>query len=315
MYSLRRSGFIALAILCFFFLLPLVTAHQPRLTMGLGIHSENDSLLVENPQVSQAFYGELKGSPDFYRIILDNKTRIYVGITAPFTPDAKTDFTVELYDHKDTAITQVFLLDGTKFQWNPFYEQFGGDYYLQGPAATENLTNVTYYIKVSSPSNQGKYALVIGEEESFPPGETVNAYMLLPVIKQQFFGKPVVFSFLELLGIIMAMGGFFAGSVMVLTSNKVRMKSAANAYGRLEYMIWVGVLLIASVLVYAFISNPFNLLGMLKIGTFILLIILLLHANRRVPKLEATVPATLKLSMALSFVSWLLFLFLSAALI
>jgi hypothetical protein len=296
-------------------MLPLVSAHQPRLTMGMDIHDENSSLLVENPQISQAFYGELKGSPDFYRIVLDNKTRIYVAITAPFTSDAKTDLMVELYDHKDTAITQVFLLDGTKSQWKPFYEQFGGDYYLQGPAATENLTNVTYYIKVSSPSSQGKYALVIGEEESFPPAETVNAYLLLPVIKQQFFGKPVVFSFLEFLGIIMAMGGFFAGSVMVLTSSKVRMKSAANAYGRLEYMIWVGVLLIAAILIYAFISNPFNLLGMLRIGTVILLIILLLHANRRVPRLEATVPASLKVSMVLSFLLWLLFLFLSAALI
>jgi hypothetical protein len=222
---------------------------------------------------------------------------------------------MELYDHKDKSITQVFLLDGTKSQWKSFYEPFGGDYYLQGPEARENLTNVTYYIKVSSPSNQGKYSLAIGEEESFPPAETLNAFFLLPIIKQQFFGEPVVFSFLEFLGIILAMGSFFAGSAIILTSNKLRMKSMANAYGRLEYMIWCGMLLIAAVLIYAFIANPFNLLGMLRIGVFILLIILLMHANRRVPRLEATVPATLKLSMGLSYIFWLFFLFLSAALI
>jgi len=309
-----RLSILALA-LAFMLFLPLVSAHQPRLTMDLDIQSENSSLLAENPQVSQAFYGELSGSPDYYRIVLDNPAQIYFGIAVPDIPGQQTDFLVELYDHKDTAITQVFLLDGTRFQWKPFYEEFGGDWYLQGPAATENLTNVTYYIKVSSPSNQGKYSLVIGQEESFTLGEVINAYLLLPVIKQQFFEKPITFWFIEFLGMILAMGSFFAGSALVLTGNKVRMKSAAYAYGKLEYMIWAGMLLIAAALIYAFIYNPFNILGTLRIGTFLLLIILLAHANRRVPRLEATVPGTLKLSMALSILFWLLFLLLNAALI
>jgi hypothetical protein len=309
-----RLSLVALA-LAFMLFLPLVSAHQPRLTMDLAIHDENSSLLVKDPQVSQAFYGELDGQPDYYRIVLGRPAQIYFGITAPDMPGQQTDFSVELYDHKDTAITQVFLLDGAAFQWKQFYEPFGGDWYLQGPAATENLTNVTYYVKVSSPSNQGRYALAIGDEEAFPLGEVINAYLLLPVIKQQFFEKPVAFWFVEFFGIILAMGSFLAGSGLILTANKVRMKSAAYAYGKLEYMIWPGMLLLAASLIYAFIYNPFNILGTLRIGTFLLLIILLSHANRRVPNLEATTPWTLKLSMALSILLWLLFLLLSAALI
>ena len=301
--------------LAFMLFLPAVSAHQPRLVMDLAINNENSSLLVEDPQVSQSFYGELTGQPDYYRIVLDRPSRIYFGITAPDNPGQQTDFTVELYDHKDTAVTQVFLLEGAGFQWTPFYEQFGGDWYLQGPAATENLTNVTYYVKVSSPSNQGRYALVIGDEESFPLGEVINAYLLLPIIKQQFFGRTIAFWFVEFLGMILAMGSFFAGSALVLTSNKVRMRTAAYAYGKLEYMIWPGMLLILATMIYAFIYNPFNILGTLRIGIFLLLIILLAHASRRVPKLEATTPWTLKLSMGLSILLWLLFLLLSAALI
>lgn len=296
-------------------MLPMASAYQPRLTMDLAIHDENSSLLVEDPQVSQAFYGELTGSPDYYRITLDKPARIYFGITVPDTPGQQTDFSVELYDHKDTAITQVFLLDGTGFQWTPFYEPFGGEWYLQGPAATENLTNVTYYIKVSSPSNQGRYALVIGDEESFPLGEVINAYLLLPIIKQQFFGKPVAFWFVEFFGIILAMGSFLAGAALVLTSNRVRLKSASYAYGKLEYMIWPGMLLLAGALIYAFIYNPFNILGTLRIGAFMLLIILLAHASRRASRLENNVPTALRLSMWLSILLWLLFLLVTAALI
>ncbi|MCJ7816850.1 MAG: hypothetical protein MUP55_03245, partial [Candidatus Aenigmarchaeota archaeon] len=232
--SLRNPGILAVALLAFLFLFSVpVSAHQPRLVMGWDIHDENSSLLVEQPEVSQAFYGELNGRPDYYKIILDKPARIYFAITVPYAPESRTDLTVELYDHKDTAITQVFLLEGAKFQWKPFYEEFGGDWYLQGPEARENLTNVTYYIKVSSPSNQGKYSLAIGEEESFPPGETLNAYLLLPIIKQQFFGKPVLWMFLYLLGIVLAFGSFMSACIILLTSGKLRLKSAVNFFRKL----------------------------------------------------------------------------------
>ena len=310
----RRFSLFALA-LAFLLILPIASAHQPRLTMGLDIHSENTSLLVENPQVSQAFYGELNGRPDYYKIILDKPARIYFGITAPAIPEQVTDFTVELYDHKDTAITQVFLLDGTKSQWKPFYEEFGGDWYLQGPEARENLTNVTYYIKVSSPSNQGKYALAIGEEESFPPGETLNTYLLLPIIKQQFFGKSIGFSLFHFLGIVLAMGPFFAASVIIITARRQRIKSAVDFYGKLRYLIWFGILLTAATTLLLSIQNPFNLVGMLRLGIFATIILLFLHANSRVRRIEEKVPATLKLSMLLSILFWMLFLFFTVVLI
>jgi len=306
-----RKLLVAIPILL---MLPLVSAHQPRLVMGLDMHSENTSLFVENPEISQAFYGELNGRPDYYRIVLDKPARIYFGITAPFTADAKTDFTVELYDHKDKSLTQVFLLDGAKSQWKPFYEPFGGDWYLQGPEARENLTNVTYYIKVSGPSNQGKYALAIGEEESFPLGETVNAYLLLPIIKQQFFGKPVLWNFFYMLGIILAFGSFMSACIILLTSGKLRLKSGVNFFRKLSYPSAFGFLLAAAGIFIMLIQSPFNLLGMLRTGIFLVLVLLFVHAASRVNRIEERVPATLKISMYLSILLWLVFVFITAAL-
>jgi hypothetical protein len=309
------SGRILLVPLAFLLFLPLVSAHQPRLVMGWDIHEESTSLLVENPQVSQAFYGELTGKPDYYKIILDKPSRIYFAITVPYAPESRTDLTVELYDHKDTAITQVFLLDGTKFQWKPLYEPFGGDWYLQGPESRENLTNVTYYIKVSSPSNQGKYSLAIGEEESFPPGETLNAYLLLPIIKQQFFGKPILWIFLYLLGIVLAFGSFMSACIILLTSGKLRMKSAVNFFRKLSYPAAFGFLLVAAGIFVSLIQSPFNLLGMLRAGIFLVLVLLFVHAASRVNRIEDRIPLTLKMSMYLSVFLWLVFLFLTASLI
>ena len=48
-----------------------------------------------------------------------------------------------------------------------------------------------YRIKVYSPSNLGKYSLVTGYLESFPFTEILNALILVPKLKLNFFNKPL----------------------------------------------------------------------------------------------------------------------------
>ena len=314
MARIPRGAALSFLVL-FLLIIPLASAHQPRLVMGWDIHNENTSLLVPEPDISKAYYGELAGQPDYYKLVLQNTTLVYIGITAPYIPGSRTDFSVLVYDYKDMSITHTITLDGTRFQWKPFYEEFGGDWYLQGPEARENLTAGTYYIKVSSPSNTGKYALAIGEEEAFPPNEIINTYLLLPVLKQQFFGKHVLFLSLEFLGIILAMGSFLAASLIVLTAERIRLKSAIHYYGKIRYLTWLGFLLTAASLLLVFIQSPFLILGMLRLGIFIILLLLFLYSNRKVGKTENNVPAGLKASMYLSIILWLAFLFLAIALI
>lgn len=80
-------------------------------------------------------------------------------------------------------------LDGRKFHWTGFYEEFAGDQYRQGPEFDRQVPAGTYNIMVSNKDNQGKYSLAIGKIESFPLGESLKTLYRLPGLKIHFFDK------------------------------------------------------------------------------------------------------------------------------
>ena len=178
------------------FLPGIVFAHQPRIV-------SNDFTVISNPEISQAFYGELKGVPAEFQIKSDSEFSLYVGILVPDIPNIKKDISVEIYKIDGEKKEMLAMLDGTKFDWFAFYEEFGGDNYFWGPEykAEESLTAIglmgkivpagDYRIKVYSPSNLGKYSLVTGYLESFPFTEILNALILVPKLKLNFFNKPL----------------------------------------------------------------------------------------------------------------------------
>lgn len=182
--------------ICVLFLLAgsVVFAHQPRLV-------ESNFTLVENPEVSQAFYGELKDEPDTYEIHTETQIRLYVGILVPDIENIGKDVSVEI--SKDNEF--YYLLDGVNFEWQPYYEEFAGDNYFKGPEFLSDGEPGIYILKVFSPDNQGKYVLVVGEKEEFPLNEMLNTLVILPRLKK-FFDKsawqaltaPIVFRFLVL---------------------------------------------------------------------------------------------------------------------
>ncbi len=94
----------------------LVSAHQPRLVTQAMTG-------VKNPEISQAFYGELKGNPAFFQIQSRTDFKLYVGILVPDLPNAKKDLSVQIILPNSTSI----LLNGTSFNWKPFYEEFAND--------------------------------------------------------------------------------------------------------------------------------------------------------------------------------------------
>jgi hypothetical protein len=308
-----RGALFLLAALAILLCMPAASSHQPRLSIGLDIHDENSSLLVPYPEISKAYYGELTGKPDYYTIVLERPSRIYIGITAPATPGSRTDFSVEAYDYKDRSVTRVILLDGARFQWTPFYEPFGGDWYLRGPEARENLTNTTYFIKVSGPSNQGKYSLTIGEEEAFSPLETLNSLVLLPAIKERFFGKPVIFPFFHYLGISMALGAAFSAAALVITGRRAGPR-IPGAYRKVRYVLWLGLLITTGCLIAAFIMNPLSFLGNARAALFILILLLSWRIDARIRAMEDNKPSGwLKFLAVLSILFWLAFLLLAVA--
>jgi hypothetical protein len=210
-------------IFAFFILLKpaLASAHQPRLV-------ESNIVEVKNPEVSQAFYGELKGTPTEFRIQSDIDFRLYVGILVPDTSNIRKDISAEIFRSGQSGEQSIALLDGAKFAWIPFYEEFGMDNYFWGPEFKANNSqrgvdikgrNVqagTYIIKVFSPGNQGKYSLAIGDIEVFPPREILNTILIMPQLKAHFFGysffhilaSPYIWGYILLLYIMAFLSGF-----------------------------------------------------------------------------------------------------------
>jgi hypothetical protein len=171
------------------------SAHQPRIVYQQQIPQTNP-ILIKNPEISQAFYAELKGQPEYYKIISEQEINLYVQILSPKITDAKKDFSVEVIN--DTNVIE--LLNGPDSIWTEFYEPFVGDSYWRGAQFSQQVPEGEYLIKVYNQDNIGKYVLVVGQAESFPLNETIKLFVSLPQLKQ-YFGKSGYTAFFNLVGL------------------------------------------------------------------------------------------------------------------
>ncbi len=170
-------------------------AHLPRL-----VESDSDFVVISDPEISQAFYGELQGMPVEYQITSDREFRLYVGILVPDIPQVRKDISVEIHKMEIGAHETVALLDGITFEWTPYYEKFAKDHYFWGPEykADDSQKEIKlkgrtvpagdYRIGVFSPTNQGKYCLVIGDVEDFSLKNSLDV-LVIPQIKLHFFNE------------------------------------------------------------------------------------------------------------------------------
>ncbi len=172
-------------------------AHQPRLV------GHQKLIEVKNPDISQAFYANLNGSPQVYKIVTDKPLRLYVNLLVPALPNIDKDVSAQVFRDSEAPENSMKRLDGPSYEWTRFYEPFGGDTYLKGPEYEEQVPAGTYLIKVSSPDNQGKYAVAIGKKEKFPPGEILRTIVVLPKLKKTFFEKSPLTAYFNLSGVFM----------------------------------------------------------------------------------------------------------------
>jgi hypothetical protein len=193
--KMKRTIFIAVVL---FFVVTLAYAHQPRISFG-SRHPLEDPQVVDKPEISKAYYGELTGEADYYKIDSPVPFTLYLNILTPDEPNARADMTVEVI----TGGQSIFMLIGRIHPWSKFYEEFARDNYLKGPELEENVTPGTYYIKVYNNDNRGKYSLAVGKIESFPLAETIKTAFTLPEIKVHFFNKPAYSAFTNLIGLFL----------------------------------------------------------------------------------------------------------------
>jgi len=279
-------GLKSLIILLILFLsICAVSAHQPRLEVGVN-SSMNNPIVVQNPEISQAFYGDLNGQPDYYKITSDKPFKLYVNLLVPQSPGISGDFvSAQITDSSGKAIA---LLDGTKSNWTPMFEEFGGDYYLQGPEFTQNVSAGTYYIRVFNTNDAGKYSLVIGNIESFPPDESLKALVLIPLLKEQIFGKPVTALFFEFLGIILALGSIMVLFTMIIMSRKSEeiTQLTIKVNKTIKPLLWIGIIITAVVWIYVMSKDLLNIVGLVNSLVLVIAIILSWYVGSKISKME-----------------------------
>ncbi|MCZ2845449.1 MAG: hypothetical protein O2U61_02970, partial [Candidatus Bathyarchaeota archaeon] len=156
----------------------LVSAHQPNVV------GEELKITVTDPEISKAYYGELTGQPVHYVFTANSDFDFYVNILVPDIESSTEDYTVTINRDEEVVAT----LDPKSISWSQFDEPFGGDKYLMGPEYQATGQAGKYDIVVTSPDNEGKYVLAIGETESFSPGEITRTTGELVGVKK-FFEK------------------------------------------------------------------------------------------------------------------------------
>ncbi len=196
----HSTGLKIFGVACALVAMPFVaSAHQPRITVA-------NTTSVVSPEISKAYYAQLDGEPQIYRIDSEKVFKLYVGLLVPNRVGQETGITAEIYKEGNEA-QPLATLQGAGYNWTVFDEPFGHDSYLQGPEYRAEPPAGSYYIKVFGTTNREKYSLAIGEEEKFDIKETVNAIRLIPEIKKNFFNEsPISF----------VLSPFGAGYILVL---------------------------------------------------------------------------------------------------
>lgn len=175
-------------------------AHQPRIVRV-------SKVIITQPEISQAFYGELKGFPEEFIIESERDFKLYVGLLLPDLSKIKKDISAEIYHVRDGENEIIAFLDGKNYRWTAFFEKYGKDNYLWGPEfkASDSIkgkelkgktvSSGKYLIKVFNDSNEGKYVLVIGFLEKFPIKEILRTIFIYPHLKATFFNDSLFMMF------------------------------------------------------------------------------------------------------------------------
>lgn len=181
-----------------------VFAHQPRI-----IYLAGGDIQISNPEISQAFYDDLKGSPRDYFITSDKDFDLYINLLIPASSNPGGRYSAKVFllqesltEPGQVSEQQIALLDGENFDWQEFYEPFGRDYYYKGPELDQRASAGKYKIEVFANGAKGKYVLAVGKTEAYDVKSILNIYWQIPFLKITFFKTSVLQFFLTPFGIV-----------------------------------------------------------------------------------------------------------------
>lgn len=204
----------------------LASAHQPRIVDG------EYPVVVENPEVSKAYYGKLTGEPAVYKISSGEPFELYVNVLVPDLAHQKKDVSAAIIKDGEEE-TPLAVLEGINFSWEKFFEEYGHDTYWKGPEYKNIVPPGSYEIRVWSSNNDSKYSLAVGSIELFDAKESMNALNLIPKLKKDFFEEsPVTFIFSPIGAgylVLALLLGFLLGLLLRVFSKKIALYVPKNA--------------------------------------------------------------------------------------
>ena len=180
---------VLVASLLFFMSMQSVDAYVPNL---ITQETLSDITIIDDPVLSQAFYGSLQSFPHTYEIRSSVPFHLSTKILIPDIEASKNNISgivIKLPEGRG-RVTEVASLEAKNAKWESMYDPVGGDSYREGPSFEGELSAGSYRIEVHTPDNAEKYVLVVGTREDMSIGYFETLKRLLKV--KEFFGKSPV---------------------------------------------------------------------------------------------------------------------------
>jgi hypothetical protein len=221
----RNTNNLKIVMVIFFLILviwPLdVLAHQPRLV-------EMEKIIITEPEVSKAYYGNLSGKPHIYTISTNSPIDLYVNILVPFIEGPEKNVTVKIFKGEQP----IGILSPKKEDWKEFFEPFGQSTYWKGPEFKVRSDGEKYKIHVQSTEKNIRYVLATGEVEAFDGPESLRAILLIPKLKKEFFEEsprsfifsPLGWGYILLLQFLVLLVGFILLKILNISRSKFQKK-------------------------------------------------------------------------------------------
>jgi hypothetical protein len=267
----RKTNNLIIVIVILFLILvswPLkVLAHQPRLV-------EMEKINVTEPEISKAYYGILSGKPHIYTISTSSPIDLYVNILVPFIEGPEKNVIVKIFKGEQL----MGILSPKKGDWKEFFEPFGHSMYWKGPEFKVRADAGKYKIHVQGTENSIRYVLATGEIEAFDGPESLNAILLIPKLKKDFFEEsplsfilsPLGWGYVLLLQLLVILTGFVISKILNISRINFQTK---NFQSSAKNIIICGVFFWMTILFFAIQTSWHPLLIMMSgLALFITLI-------------------------------------------
>ncbi len=185
-FSLIQKVSVHVFYLTLFLIPVLADAHVPVIIVQ---DSLKDIETIPDPELSQAFYGELVGFPHTYEIRATEPFTLFTQILLPDIESSKNNVSGIIIKEKRAGgrVEEITRLRAKDATWETEYEPFGGDTYRKGTSFEAEMGPGVYRIEVNTPDNVEKYVLVVGKREEI----TIGYFELIGRIAdvKVFFGK------------------------------------------------------------------------------------------------------------------------------